>query len=218
MVEKLSFTELVRYLLTGVLIASAVAVAIPVDPEKLVQTLECHETLAGALGATTGIIVLLLIGYTTFALYRQIIYGIFILWFKIYLGEKKRYTSPREHLQNLMLEDPQKMITPWDAEMLYNLLRKEKGLDSFYSGQGVRMITGLHFLYLLSVIAICTGLWRMLTGEWGWSIVFVIVGAVLFIFALLADIRFEQLEVLLFKRNNARIRRIVKLLKDANAF
>ena len=71
MLERIGFTELVRYFFSGILVAMGAAFARGVSFD---QVLAWANSAAGVSAALAATVILMLIGYASFTLYRTVIF------------------------------------------------------------------------------------------------------------------------------------------------
>jgi hypothetical protein len=235
-VDKLEFTQIVRYFFSGMVAVLAIAVWTGTTMETLMLWRKENTWVTDAGSITILLSLLLLCGYVLFTFYRSLIYTYIIIWCKAWLCRRLKIDTYREYVQGLYSRTPDGIVkassvraccqsimdfflrttngglSVFEAERFYALM-KVTDLGAFYKESGVQLTTGLHFLYYTG-LALLIGTFGRLSELWPWSIG--LLGFLLLV--VIADLHFERLERLLFMSKATTVQLQMNALIEAGAY
>lgn len=196
---QLTLNEIIRYVLSGVVITAAILItfsqSLPETYTYAISWLETHDKLINIFSTSASFIIIFLVGYFTFFIYRGLVYGIFIVWFKgiVY----KRSWSYRDLIKGIASRQCGKKISGIAAERIYGLAKLSSMLKVPVEKHEIA-ISGGHLLYFTSVYFFVFGVIRLMLFCDTLSVIMICAAAVLFAIELLIDHEYEKMELLMF--------------------
>lgn len=137
----------------------------------------------GIIGITTS---LLAIGSVIYLLYRPLFYDIVILR----LQDKCRLKS--DNYRTFLKK--RYSIGTHEAMLLWVQIR-EKYFKHHYSENMEKDASGIHFMYIIGIIAIPFTIWKLIISDFGLALIFLVITAICLVSAFLRDRTYEDTEL-----------------------
>ena len=217
MLEKIGFTELVRYFFSGILVAIGAGFARGTTIDQVHAWADNNKWAAGVSATLAATIALMLLGYASFTLYRTVIFDWGIVSLQGTLGRlfgRRRvgnqlfplrfFYTCRELLTDAFRKEGISNFSAVEAERVYRTIR-QLVVPEFYKRDAPQITAGIHFLYFAVTVL---GLSSLVGRKW-----LVLLSAVLaFVLVLCMDLHYENEEVLRFLAKPDELERELKKL------
>ena len=137
----------------------------------------------GIIGSTTS---LLVIGSVIYLLYRPLFYDIVILR----LQDKCRLES--DNYRTFLKK--RYRISTHEAMLLWVQIRN-KYFKDHYSENMENDASGIHFMYIIGIMAIPFTIWKLIIGDFGLTLIFLVITSICLMSAFLRDRTYENTEL-----------------------
>jgi len=195
--NKISSDEIVRYLFTGLVVACGYLLATKTSPASW---FEANAWATKALPGSLGVVAVLFAGYFVFQIYRGLFYPHIIIPLRAILRLSPKYSYLRQRAKR-----KNKAINPVSAEDVYGILRGTV-LNEKYPSRFPVIATAIHMMYCSSIILLpCS----VRNGDFFW----ITASVVLLLAAVASDVRYESMEVKIFRMEEGTVDKALESLK-----